>query len=65
MLAKNPTTVHCTKYYLDKGADLDIASSMYFEGAPPRQQFGQGIRDFVHKESRDARRKLVMDFWQD
>ena len=64
MLAKNPTTVHCTKYYLDKGADLDMASSMFFEGAPPRQQFGQGIRDFVQKESRDARRKLVMDFWQ-
>jgi enoyl-CoA hydratase/carnithine racemase len=64
MLAKNPTTVHCTKYFLDKGADLDMASSMFFEGAPPRQPFGQGIRDFVAKDTRDARRKLVMDFWQ-
>jgi hypothetical protein len=36
-----------------------------FEGAAPRQFENQGIADFVEKSSRDARRKLVMDFWQD
>jgi hypothetical protein len=25
----------------------------------------QGIADFVEKSSRDQRRKLVMNFWQD
>ena len=63
MLAKNPTTLYCTKYYLDKGADLDMASSMFFEGAPPANSSDKGIRDFVNKESRDARRKLLTDFW--
>ncbi len=65
LLQKSPTTMRCTKYFLDKGADLDMWSSMFFEGAPPRQAFGQGIADFVEKESRDERRKLVMNFWQD
>jgi enoyl-CoA hydratase len=65
MLAKNPATLQVTKYFLDKGADLDLASSMIFEGAPPRQLERQGIADFVEKGSRDQRRKLVMDFWQD
>ena len=65
LLEKSPTALLCTKYFLDNGADLDLASSMIFEGAPPRQPFGQGIRDFVEKETRDRRRKLVMDFWYD
>ncbi|MGH7806419.1 MAG: enoyl-CoA hydratase/isomerase family protein [Candidatus Binatia bacterium] len=65
LLAKSPTTLFCTKYFLDNGADLDLARSMIFEGAPPRQPFGQGIRDFVTKETREARRKLVKDFWFD
>jgi len=65
LLAKGPTALLCTKYYLDNGADLPLANSMAFEGAPPRQWFGQGIRDFVEKDSRDARRKLVKDFWFD
>ena len=65
MLAKNPATVRVTKYFLDKGADLDLANSMIFEVAPPRQLERQGIADFVEKGSRDQRRKLVMDFWQD
>jgi enoyl-CoA hydratase len=65
MLSKHPKTLLCTKYFLDKGADLDMWSSLFFEGAPPRQQFTQGIRDFVEKASRDERRKLVMNFWQD
>jgi enoyl-CoA hydratase/carnithine racemase len=65
MLAKHPTTLQVTKYFLDKGADLDFANSMIFEGAPPRQFLSQGIADFVEKSSRDERRKLVIDFWQD
>jgi enoyl-CoA hydratase/carnithine racemase len=65
LLAKSPTTLLCTKYFLDNGADLDLARSMVFEGAPPRQPFGQGIRDFVERNTRDARRKLVRDFWFD
>src|ERR1700732_4097020 len=65
MLAKNPATLQVTKYFLDKGADLDLANSMIFEVAPSRQFDGQGIADFVEKGSRDQRRKLVMNFWQD
>jgi enoyl-CoA hydratase len=65
MLSKSPMTTLCTKYFLDKGADLDMWSSLFFEGAPQRQGFTQGIRDFVEKTSRDERRKLVMNFWQD
>ena len=65
LLSKSPTTLRCTKYYLDHGADLDLARSMAFEGAPPREPFGQGIRDFVEKDSRDARRRLVANFWFD
>ena len=65
LLAKNPATLQVTKYYLDKGADLDLANSMIFEVAPPRPFEQQGIADFVEKSSRDQRRKLVMDFWQD
>ena len=65
LLNKSPRTLLCTKYFVDKGADLDMWASMFFEGAPPREPFGEGIRDFVDKETRDARRKLVMDFWQD
>jgi NADPH-dependent curcumin reductase CurA len=48
-----------------KGADLDNASSLFFEGAPPREMFGDGVAAFVEKSTRDDRRKLVMSFWQD
>ena len=65
LLEKNPSTLQVTKYFLDKGADLDLASSMIFEGAPSRQSGREGIADFVEKSSRDQRRKLVMNFWQD
>jgi hypothetical protein len=65
LLAKNFATLQVTKYLLDKGADLDLAGSMIFEGAPARQLERHGIADFVEKGPRDQRRKLVMDFWQD
>ncbi|MDY7105064.1 MAG: enoyl-CoA hydratase/isomerase family protein [Actinomycetota bacterium] len=65
LLAKHPVALQCTKYFVDHGADLDVANSMVFEGAPPRQPFGQGIRDFVETETRDRRRELVRDFWFD
>ncbi|WP_051580166.1 enoyl-CoA hydratase/isomerase family protein [Pseudonocardia acaciae] len=65
LLDKSPATLLCTKYFLDKGADLDMWSSLAFEGAPPREPFGAGIRDFTHRQTRDARRRLVTNFWQD
>jgi enoyl-CoA hydratase len=65
LLAKSPQTLLTTKYFLDHGADLDMWQSLVFEGAPPREGFGQGIKDFVSPESRNARRELVKDFWQD
>src|SRR5262249_38117988 len=65
LLDKSPASLLCTKYFVDRGADLDMWSSMFFEGAPPREPFGQGVKDFAEKESRDARRRLVMNFWQD
>src|SRR5882757_395320 len=65
---QNATTV--TKYFVDHGADLDMANSLVFEGAPQRIALGQrgasrGIADFSDKDAREARRKLVMNFWQD
>jgi hypothetical protein len=41
---------------------------MWFEGAPGRQlgrPFGQGIADFVDRDSREKRRALAMSLWQD
>ena len=64
---RHATTV--TKYFVDKGADLDMWSSMFFEGNPSRFGPGEnamaGIQDFTQKSTRDERRKLIMDFWQD
>ena len=65
LLDKSPGSLLCTKYFVDKGADLDNASSLIFEGAPPREMFGEGVAAFVDKGTRDDRRKLVMSFWQD
>lgn len=65
LLDKSRQTLTCTKYFLDHGADLDMWSSLWFEAAPPREQFGQGVADFVTTEGRDHRRRLVKNFWQD
>jgi enoyl-CoA hydratase len=70
LLSRDPHTTTVTKYFVDKGADLDMWASLYLEGAPQRFAAGRqgpprGIADFADKESRDARRKIVMDFWQD
>jgi enoyl-CoA hydratase len=65
LMAKSPRTLLCTKYFVDHGADLDMWSSLWFEGAPQREPFGQGIRDFATKLGRDARRELVKNFWQE
>lgn len=70
LLSRNRQTTTVTKYFIDKAADLDMRASLYFEGAPQRiapgqQGVGQGIADFADKESREARRKVVMNFWQD
>src|SRR3979490_1263934 len=53
MLAKNPTTLQVTKYFLDKGFDLDLTNSMICEVAPPSQLERQGIPDFVEKGARE------------
>jgi enoyl-CoA hydratase len=65
LLDKSPRSLWCTKYFVDKGADLDNASSLAFEGAPQREMFGDGVAAFVEKNTRDDRRKLVMSLWQD
>jgi enoyl-CoA hydratase/carnithine racemase len=70
LLSRHPQTTTVTKYFVDKGADLDMVGSLFFEGAPQRPGKGdvdsrQGIIDFADKESREQRRKLVMNFWQD
>ena len=65
LLSKHPQAIKCTKFFLDNGADLDYSNVMAFEGAPQRVQFGQGIKDFVERESRDERRKLLDGFWFD
>jgi enoyl-CoA hydratase len=65
LLDKSPRSLWCTKYFVDKGADLDNASSLAFEGAPQRELFGDGVAAFVEKNTRDERRKLVMSLWQD
>ena len=65
LLSKHPQAIKCTKFFLDNGADLDYSNVMAFEGAPQRVPFGQGIRDFVERESRDERRKLLDGFWFD
>src|SRR5882757_1768452 len=49
ILSKNPSTLNVTKYFLDKGADLDMPNSMIFEGAPSRDFTREGIADFVEK----------------
>jgi hypothetical protein len=42
---------------------------MFFEGNPARFGPGEnatvGIQDFTQKSTRDERRKLVKNFWQD
>jgi enoyl-CoA hydratase len=64
---RHATTV--TKYFVDNAADLDIGASMVFEGNPSRFGPGEnataGIQAFTQKSTRDERRKLVMNFWQD
>ena len=65
LLDKSPMSLLCTKYFLDHSVDLDMWQSLWFEGAPPREPFGQGIKDFVTPDGRNARRKLVKNFWQD
>ena len=69
LLSKDRHATTVTKYFVDKGADLDMWSSMFFEGNPARFGPGEnamaGIQDFTEKSTRDERRKLIMNFWQD
>lgn len=65
LLSHSVETPTATKYFVDKAADLDMANSMVFEGAPQRARNIGGIQDFADTASRNERRKLVVDFWQD
>jgi enoyl-CoA hydratase len=68
ILAKSPVTLRCTKYFLNKAAELSAAQGLWFEGAPGRQAgqtFGPGVAEFVDRESRERRRALAMSLWQD
>jgi len=69
LLSKDRHATTVTKYFVDKGADLDRWSSMFVEGNPARFGPGEnamaGIQDFTEKSTRDERRKLIMNFWQD
>jgi enoyl-CoA hydratase len=65
MLAKNPITVRTTKFFLNKSAELSAEEGMWFERAPQRNPFGQGVRDFVDRDSRERRRTLANELWQD
>jgi enoyl-CoA hydratase len=70
LLTRHRQTTTVTKYFVDKGADLDMWASLFFEGAPQRvapgqHGLGQGIADFADREARETRRKVVMNFWQD
>ena len=65
LLARSPETTATTKYFVKNGADLDMAKTLVFEGAPQRSRNQQGIKDFAGAASRNERRRLVMGFWQD
>lgn len=67
ILAKNPITLRCTKYFLNKAAELNAQQGMWFEGAPGRQAaspFGPGIAEFVDPATREKRRALALNLWQ-
>jgi len=64
ILARDAKTVTTTKYFIDKAADLDMWSSMFFEGAPPRGSDRTGILAFADPDLR-AKRSKNRDFWQD
>jgi enoyl-CoA hydratase/carnithine racemase len=64
ILAKDAKTVTTTKYFIDKAADLDMWSSMFFEGAPQRGTDQSGILAFADPALR-AKRHRSRDFWQD
>jgi enoyl-CoA hydratase/carnithine racemase len=69
LLSRDRQALTTTKYFVDKAADLDMWSSMFFEGSPSRfgvsEDARAGIAGFAEKSSRDDRRKLVQNFWQD
>jgi enoyl-CoA hydratase/carnithine racemase len=64
LLAKDAKTVTTTKYFIDKAADLDMWTSLYFEGAPQRGSNTTGIHAFADRDLR-AKRSKSRDFWQD
>ena len=65
ILSKHPQAMHATKFFIDRGADLDYQNVMAFEGTPQRVPFGEGTQAFVERGPRDDRRQLLTDFWFD
>jgi enoyl-CoA hydratase len=63
LLSRHPQTTTVTKYFVDKAADLDMWTSLCFEGAPQRPTGIAGIRDFADAASRNERRRRSMHFW--
>jgi hypothetical protein len=48
-----------------KTGNLPMRSSVWIEGAPWREPFGEGIPAFVTKDGRDARWQPVSKVWKD
>lgn len=65
LLSKDPGTLRLTKYCIDHGADLDYGNVLALEGAPQRGTSWTGMRDFVERDTRDDRRRLLDGFWFD
>jgi enoyl-CoA hydratase/carnithine racemase len=71
MQAKNRVTIRRTKFVLNKGADLPLSGAMAFEipvepfANKPGRFATDGMEDFAHKDTREARRKVSRSFWQD
>jgi enoyl-CoA hydratase/carnithine racemase len=64
LLAKDEMAMRTTKYFIDKAADLNMWSSMFFEGAPQRGSGTEGILAFADRDKR-ADLSRSRDFWQD
>ena len=68
MLEKNVTALRCTKHFLNAGAECSTEIGLAFEGAPPRTTSTgrpDGVKEFVHKDSRAKRRVLANAVWKD
>jgi enoyl-CoA hydratase len=65
ILDKNPNTLMTSKYFLNKCAELNAGQGMWFEGSPGRAFDTDGIADFIDVGTRNKRRTLAMNLWND